>query len=103
MKLETISHFKEPMIREAFLIAALALPVPSIHHGDDGGNTGTPDFTRFDFLKEYEWLLALLERKYPGHEFMILPVGYDITPPGWIWVPFGWRSHLIYRREKEAA
>jgi len=76
-----------------FLICALSLPA-SFSGGHD-----SPE-TRDEFLKEYKWIHDLLERSYPGHEFLIIPVEYEHTPPGWEWVPFGWRGHLIYKRPK---
>jgi hypothetical protein len=87
-------------MKALFLACALALPVPSIHGYDDGGST----IDRDSFFREYDWLKELLEHEWPGNDFMIMPVKWDRTPPGWIWVPFSWRGHLIYRRPlKEAA
>lgn len=87
-------------VQALFLICALALRPANV--GNPGGHD-YPD-TREEFLREWHWLDELLRTKYPDHEFMIVPVKYEITPPGWIWVPFGWRGHLIYRRPlKEAA
>ncbi len=83
------------MSKVLLLSCALALPVASIHPGDEGGYDSP---TKENFLQEYRWLLEILRREYPGHEFLILPVRHENTPPGWIWVPVGWRGHLIYRR-----
>ena len=89
------------VIPAAFLICALAAPVASIH--DEGGYNES-SFNRDTFLREYEWLIDLLKKSYPGNEFLIIPVRNEHTPPGWLWVPFGWRGHLIYRRPlKESA
>lgn len=88
------------MIQELFLACALALPITSIHHFD---RSDSGAFTKKEFLKEYKWLIEMLEKMYPGNEFLIMPVQYEETPPGWIWVPMGWRGHLLYRREKQSA
>lgn len=86
------------MIAAAFLISALALPVPSVHHA----GTNNRD-TAESFFKEYQWIHDLLERMYPNHDFMIIPDRlHQQPPPGWIEVPFFWRSHYIYRREKRS-
>lgn len=91
------------MIQTVFLIAALALPVGTIHHAtqDDGGyhNPESHDIA----IREWKWIEALLEQMYPGHEFIILHKDYGIVPKGWIEVPFWWRSHVIYRRNKTSA
>lgn len=84
------------MIAELFLTCALALPVTAVHHPSDNGGTNESD--KQAFLREWKWLHDLLERQYPDHEFLIIPVQYEETPPGWTWVPFGWRGHLIYKR-----
>lgn len=79
------------------------LALPPIFFNSIHAN-GQSDKDRKNFLREYNWLMDLLKQKYPDHEFIILPVQYEKTPPGWTWVPFGWRGHLIYRRPiKEAA
>lgn len=85
-----------------FLTSALALhPVFFTEitriHPDPGGRNGSKHSRQF-FWREWLWLHDLLKQKYPDNEFMIIPVKYEETPPGWLWVPFGWRSHLIYRR-----
>lgn len=80
------------MIAEAFLMCALALPLvndPGGHHSPDTAET---------FIREYDWLKELLDRTYPDSEFLIIPVEYEETPPGWTWTPIGWRGHLIYRK-----
>jgi len=58
--------------------------------------------TKETFLREYEWLHNLLERTYPGHEFLIVPNELGITPQRWgnpIYLQ--WRSHTIYKRPIE--
>jgi hypothetical protein len=87
------------VIAEAFMVCALALPLANVPHGDSGGHHN-PD-TAEAFIHEYNWLKELLERSYPGNEFLIIPVEYEETPPGWDWTPVGWRGHLIYRRPIE--
>jgi hypothetical protein len=76
---------------------ALALPA-GFFHGDDGGHNNP--FTRETFLREYRWIKTLLERSYPGHEFLFIPQKWHKQHPGhgWIEVEFRWRGHLIYRR-----
>lgn len=75
-------------------MCALALPLANFQ---DSGGHHNPDSAEA-FIKEYNWLKELLERQYPGDEFLIIPVEYEETPPGWTWTPIGWRGHLIYRR-----
>lgn len=80
-------------MKELFLVFALALVPASARDV-----RGTPD-QRAAFIKEYGWLMDLLTAMYPKNEFMIMPVQYPETPPGWTWISeFGWRGHLLYRR-----
>ena len=87
------------MIKEAFLICALSLPV-SMATG--GGGSDSPN--REAFIKEWDWLHAILDRMHPDHEFMIMPIkeGTNV-PKGWTLVKFEWRGHVIYKREKQSA
>lgn len=85
------------MIAEALLVCALALVSPGFQM--DRNMPGQRDA----FLREYKWIIDLLESMYPDSEFLILPKEYSETPPGWTWVPFGWRGHLLYRRPRRAA
>lgn len=82
------------------LCAALALPVNFIP--DRGGVKGDKMSNRL-FWSEYNWLTELLTYKHPNDEFLIIPVRFEVTPPGWEFVPFGWRGHLIYRRTRRSA
>ena len=87
------------MIQEAFLIAALSLPVANIHT-DSNGDKADPGFTKETFIREYKWLEELMKKADPTGEFMILPEKYDKRPAGWTEVPIRWRGHIIYRRPK---
>jgi hypothetical protein len=86
------------MIKEAFLVCALSLPLASANKGYNN------PFTRESFLKEYKWIHDLLEGMYPGHEFLIIPhrISHQ-TPVGWFEIPFQWRGHNLYRRPLQSA
>lgn len=80
-----------------FLICALALPPAAF-----GPNGQMPE-SREAFFREYKWIHDLLERTYPGHEFLIIPIRENYqTPPGWDEIPFQWRNHRLYKKPKAA-
>ena len=85
-------------MKELFLLCALALPVASIHVGEEGGYH-SPD-TAKDFFREYHYIHGFLERKYPGHEFLIIPEQLHKRQPPWPWeeLSWQWRGHFIYKR-----
>lgn len=83
------------MIKEAFLVCALALHVASFN--DPGGHDS---YTREDFLREYRWIHDLLERLYPEDEFLIIPARDRERPPGWEKAILEWSGHIIYRKQK---
>ena len=82
-----------------FLICALSLPVTSVNHPN--GQTDSRD----EFVREYKWIHNLLERSYPGHEFLIVPTDLNITPTGgWEKITtLQWRSHILYKRPLKKA
>jgi hypothetical protein len=83
------------MIKTAFLICALALPL---------SNSTESELTARQFIREYNAFKACLQTCYPDYEFMIIPeLVHEVPPRGWSYVPFHWRNTVVYMRVRRAA
>jgi|HubBroStandDraft_5_1064220.scaffolds.fasta_scaffold142997_3 hypothetical protein len=86
------------MIKEAFLICALALPAPEIHFRGSWDN-----FTAKAFLHQYFLLKRYLtqydkERHETGEYIVIPSYIIHLIPKGYEKLPSMWGTHIIYRR-----
>lgn len=88
-----VSAHKDKLDNNISDIASYQLALPTVF----SGGHDSPD-SKESFLKDYRYIRDLLEKAYPGHEFLIVPDEYDITPKeGWDELPFKWRSHTIFK------
>jgi len=78
------------VIREAFLVCAMALPPASIQHP-------ACNCTAEIFMKEYREIRNLLESIHPHCEYLIVG-GIHLIPKGFRHIPMSWRGQSIYYR-----
>lgn len=55
-------------------------------------------FSARDFVKEYRWIMRMLENAYPKNEFLFIPHALHLVPSGYRDVPIQWRGQSIYRK-----